>query len=82
MKNNCKFQGSVADHKSFLRKTGRHGILWCGTSKQFVKVFSVKSFLLYSSINNAWVTENFVRDRQGRGGKEMRKGGGQKIAEK
>ena len=38
-----------------------------------MKVFSLESFPLYSSINNAWETEDFAREREGRRGEERKR---------
>ena len=38
-----------------------------------MKVFSLESFPLISSINNAWETEDFAREREGRRGEERKR---------
>ena len=37
-----EFRSFVAIHESFLCKIWGCGVLWCGTSEQSVKVFSMK----------------------------------------
>ena len=53
----CEFRGFVAICKSFLCKIWGHGILWRGTSKQLVKVFSVKSY--FSPIRESFLPQKF-----------------------
>ena len=45
----CEFRGFGAIRESFLCEIWGRGILWCGKSEQFAKIFSLESFPLYGT---------------------------------